>query len=121
MRRLYLAALLVLATAGAGIAQERDYIPDRRAVLIEGVDFPGADLSPQFDVTFEACEAACRADAACTAFTYNRRASACFPKSSVSGEAPYQGAISGWMRTTDATALAAAPDQIGRASCRERV
>ena len=61
MRRLYLAALLVLATAGAGIAQERDYIPDRRAVLIEGVDFPGADLSPQFDVTFEACEAACRA------------------------------------------------------------
>ena len=86
-----LAASLLLA----GKAPAQDLIPERRAVLIDNVDFPGGDLSALYDVGFDACQAACLSDRACTAFTYNRRASACFPKSGAGEATPYAGAISG--------------------------
>lgn len=110
MRRLTLAALVAGVSLGAAApAQERDYLPERRAVMIEGVDFPGGDLAAVFDIGFAACEATCLADASCRAFTYNRRSSACFPKSVAGTPAPYQGAISGRILSTDPAALAAAP------------
>ncbi|MFN6951889.1 MAG: alpha-2-macroglobulin family protein, partial [Albidovulum sp.] len=101
-----LVAALSLATAAP--AQERDYLPKRRSVLIEGVDFPGGDLATLFDIGYSACEATCLADAACRAFTYNRRSSACFPKSAAGAPTPYQGAISGRILETDPAALAGA-------------
>lgn len=111
MRRLPLVALVVALSLGPATAQEREYLPERRAAMIEGVDFPGADLTPLFDIGFDACEATCLADDACQAFTYNRRASACFPKSAAGVPQPYQGAVSGRVRATDAAAIAAAPQR----------
>ncbi|KAB2886791.1 MAG: alpha-2-macroglobulin family protein [Albidovulum sp.] len=109
MRRLTLAALVAgLSLGNATQAQERDYLPERRAVMAEGVDFPGGDLVPLFDVGFETCEATCLADTACRAFTYNRRSSACFPKSVGGTPTPYQGAVSGRIVATDPAALAGA-------------
>ena len=94
MRALVTAALAASLLV-AGKAPAQDLIPERRAVLIDDVDFPGGDLSALYDVGFEACQAACLSDRACTAFTYNRRASACFPKSGAGEATPYAGAISG--------------------------
>ena len=107
MRALTAAALLAgLFLAAPATADDRDYLPGRHAVMVEGVDFPGAALAPLFDVSFETCEATCLADASCRAFTYNRRSSACFPKSAVTAEQPYQGAISGRVLATDPAAMA---------------
>ncbi len=109
MRALTAAALLAgLFLAAPATADDRDYLPGRHAVMVEGVDFPGADLAPLFDVSFETCEATCLADASCRAFTYNRRSSACFPKSAAGTSTPYQGAISGRIVATDPAALAGA-------------
>ncbi len=94
----FLAGVFLAATA---TAEDRDYLPARHAVMTEGMDFPGDDLTPLFDVSFETCEATCLADASCRAFTYNRRSSACFPKSGVTTQQPYQGAISGRVLATD--------------------
>ncbi|MEZ5776835.1 MAG: alpha-2-macroglobulin family protein [Paracoccaceae bacterium] len=99
MRRLLPTVLMVLLGVSApAIAQDRDYVPERRAVLVEDMDFAGSDISSIFDVTYEACEAACLNDKACTAFTFNRRAGSCFPKTAVGEKKPYQGAVSGWVR-----------------------
>ncbi len=109
MRVLTAAAVLASLLLATTTVEARDYLPDRRAVMAEGVDFPGSDQTPLYDVSFEACEATCLADTACRAFTYNRRASACFPKSAMGDPQPYQGAISGLVRHTDPSVLAAAP------------
>jgi hypothetical protein len=110
MRALTAAALLAgLFLAAPASADDRDYLPRRHAVMVEGMDFPGGDLAPLFDVSFETCEATCLADMSCQAFTYNRRSSACFPKSAVTAQQPYQGAISGRVLATDPAALASAP------------
>ncbi|WP_347311629.1 alpha-2-macroglobulin family protein [Defluviimonas sp. SAOS-178_SWC] len=109
MRRFQIAALIagLLLPLGAQ-AQDRTYIPERRAILVEDLDFYGSDLRAIFDVGFDSCEAACLADLACKAFTYNRRAGSCFPKSDVTDQKPYQGALSGWVRGADPQALAGA-------------
>jgi uncharacterized protein YfaS (alpha-2-macroglobulin family) len=96
-------AVACLATAVP--AQERSYIPERRAVLVQDLDFYGSDLRSIFDTTREACETACLGDTACHAFTFNARASSCFLKSNVSRQDPYQGAISGWVREAEARAM----------------
>lgn len=109
MHRLQIAALVAcLFLPVVARAQDRAYVPERRAVLVADLDFYGSDLRAIFDVGFEACEAACLADTACKAFTYNRRSGSCFPKSAVSDQQPYQGALSGWIRGTDPAVLAAA-------------
>ena len=99
-----LAAVMFFATTAP--AQERKFIPDRRAVLTENADLLGTDIRHIFDTTLEACEQACLSDNACTAFTFNARSNACFPKSAVSEQAFYQGAISGWIRPAAAGAAA---------------
>lgn len=78
-----------------------DAIPDRFIAITRDVDFPGADLRPLFDTTFEACSAACLADPDCRAFTFNQRSDACFPKSGVLARNPYDGAISAEVYATD--------------------
>ncbi|WP_232830606.1 alpha-2-macroglobulin family protein [Oceanicella sp. SM1341] len=94
------AALLLLAglagaqLPGAAPAQELSPVPARRAVATSGVDFFGADLRSILDTELRFCDSACRADASCTAFTYNLSASACFLKSGPGEERPFAGALS---------------------------
>ena len=104
MRLHGLAFLAAVLCAGPATAQDRTYIPERRAVLVPDVDFYGADLRSVFDTTREACQAACIAESACRAFTFNARSSSCFLKSAVSREEPYQGAVSGVIRQAEAGA-----------------
>jgi len=80
-------------------------------VLSEGVDLAGTDIRQIFDTTLEACEAACLADPACQAMTFNARNNSCFPKSAISGQSAYQGALSGFVRE-------AAPGLASRAATR---
>ncbi len=100
------AGLLLAGQVGA-----RDYIPERRAVLINDVDFYGSDLRSIFDVDFAACRAACVTDTACNAFTFNTRSGSCFLKSETSRREPYAGAVSGWVYGSNA-------DAVGRAAAR---
>ena len=69
-------------------------IPERTIELSENTDFFGSDLRNVFDVTFKDCVAVCLADGACKAFTYNRKSSACFPKSAVGEQSVFDGAVS---------------------------
>ncbi|WP_343080541.1 alpha-2-macroglobulin family protein [Ostreiculturibacter nitratireducens] len=112
MRLLTRTLILVgsLATVPA-FAQDTPLVPERRMVLTENLDFYGSDLSSIFDTTLEACEAACLSDDRCQAFTFNARSNSCFPKSRVSEQQPYDGAISGWVRN-------AAPGAEARAELR---
>ena len=102
---------LLFAASGPAIAQDRPLVPEKRFVLTQDVDFAGTDLQQIFDTTLEGCEAACLADNRCTAFTFNGRSNSCFPKQGVTGQTPYQGAFSGWVRTAE-------PGLAGRAAKR---
>jgi hypothetical protein len=105
-----LTALFVSFIASPPVAQ--DAVPDRRVAISRDVDFYGQDLANIFDTTLDACQAACLADARCTAFTFNQRSNACFPKSGVGGVSPFQGAVSGRVLATDPAILARQPDRI---------
>ena len=61
------------------LAQETS-APERRAVVVENMDFYGGDLEPRFETTFAACERLCIGDAACTAFTFNTKSSSVLPE-----------------------------------------
>ncbi|WP_348524761.1 alpha-2-macroglobulin family protein [Paracoccus marinaquae] len=76
-------------------AQQGPLIPERRVIITENADLPGNDISQIFDVSIDACIEACLANDACTAFTFNARSNACFPKSAAESAVPYQGAYSG--------------------------
>ena len=99
---LFFAILVFLATS---LAAESP-VPDRRLTLTRDVDFPGGDIRSIFDTTLEACENACLADPNCAAFTFNSRSNACFPKRSVDGQEPYEGAFSGRVLRTDLRVVA---------------
>jgi alpha-2-macroglobulin len=98
--------LALAGLTGAGAAQT--LLPERRAVLVDGFDLPGGDLRTILDTTLESCERACLADKRCTAFTYNARNGACFPKSAQGAPTPYARAISGLIALSDTEAQAAA-------------
>ena len=83
----------LLAPVGA-LAQERN------VVRTEGADYFGADYDVRRDVSLDQCEAACRDDARCQAFTFNSAAGWCFLKSGVGELRAVAGAVSG--RITDA-------------------
>ncbi len=91
MHRFILTCLAVI-WASAPLAQQ--IVPDQRYVLMQDMDFYGADRSALFDTSFEACQRACSADDQCVAFTFNSRSNACFPKSAITDRQPYVGAIS---------------------------
>ena len=96
MRRLVFALTSGIALLGApALAQDRILIPEKRLVLSADTDLPGSDLQSVFNTTLDACQAACLADDACVAFTFNSGAGACFPKSAVGEPVPYEGALSG--------------------------
>ena len=90
-----LAALLLAAPLAHAQSQTQTTpVPDKRIVVMQDTDFAGFDLQQLFDTTFEACRTACESDQRCTAFTFNSRANACFPKSQVTDTSPYEGAQS---------------------------
>ena len=99
MHRLFLVILTLCTLAPPLHAQ--DIVPDRRLVISEGVDFFGSDLQNIFDTSQEACQNACLNNPACKAFTFNTRSKACFPKSDITQRVPFDGAVSGYVRTTD--------------------
>jgi uncharacterized protein YfaS (alpha-2-macroglobulin family) len=105
-----LAFVLGLVGAGGAVAQE-SYVPERRVAITENVDFYGGDLKAIFDTTFAACRAACLAEPACRAFTFNGRAGSCFPKTDVSERQPYDGAMSAQVFDTAPRVLAAAAER----------
>lgn len=96
-------AALWAAIAGA------QSVPEARFIISRDVDFYGADLDALFDTDIDACLRQCAADSRCAAFTFNARANACFPKSTISDRQPYEGAISAAKVATDPAVLTAAP------------
>ncbi|QDL92694.1 alpha-2-macroglobulin family protein [Paroceanicella profunda] len=106
-RLLALLALMGGLAPGLAAAQDSAPVPERRAVATSGTDFYGADLRAILDTELRFCDSACRADSACTAFTFNRSASACFLKSGEGELRPFPGALSarilppepGWAET----------------------
>ena len=95
-------AVLAAILWAAPDAMAQHLVPERRLVLTENTDLPGGDLQSIFDTTIEACERACLTNKACTAFTFNSRKGACFPKSEPGDASPFAGAYSGFV-------IAAAP------------
>ncbi len=97
-----LATAIIALTPIAGLAQNATPpIPARRITLYENTDLYGADLQNIFNVTLNTCEASCLADTSCKAFTYNSKASACFPKSEFGEQSTFEGAFSA--KVTDAS------------------
>ncbi|MEJ6393355.1 alpha-2-macroglobulin family protein [Gymnodinialimonas sp. 2305UL16-5] len=97
----------------ATISAAQSPVPDRVSSLIRDVDLPGNDLRPIFDTTLSACDAACRADPDCMAFTFNTANNTCFPKTAAGEAITYSGAISGVIRNTAAEVLTHAEAQRG--------
>ncbi|PZQ97923.1 MAG: PAN domain-containing protein [Cereibacter sphaeroides] len=109
-RTMLAAGLVILSLTGVTSAQQSP-VPDRRFVLLENTDLPGGDLQTILDTTVEACERACLANDRCTALTFNSRNGSCFPKAGSGEPAPYAGAYSGYVLTTDPAVLAEAPQR----------
>ena len=110
MKRFVLAALFTL---GCGLfpamsTRAQDAVPEFRYVVTRNMDFYGADLDALFDTDLQSCIRACSATSQCSAFTYNSRSRACFPKRAVSERKPYEGAISALRVATDPTTRDAA-------------
>ena len=103
----FLCFIAILLTSPLATAQEA--LPDARVIVSRDVDYPGGDLATIFDTTLDACQAACLSNSQCTAFTFNQRSNACFPKVDGGVVSPYEGAVSARVvRTTpQARALAA--------------
>ncbi|MCV2867506.1 alpha-2-macroglobulin family protein [Defluviimonas sp. WL0002] len=112
MRLAGLIFISALSLSGASAqAQDRDLVPERRLVMTADTDFFGSDLDALFDTTIESCSSACLATAECRAMTFNARSRACFLKTDVTEEQPYDRAMSGRVLTAD-------PQVIARASRR---
>ncbi len=114
MRRPVLALFLGLATLPLPtLADQAQFVPERRFVIAPDTDLPGADIQSIFNTTIEACEAACLNDASCMAFTFNGKSNACFPKSAVGETVGFAGALSGWVKQADAGVLALSATRAG--------
>ncbi|WP_439143730.1 alpha-2-macroglobulin family protein [Planktotalea sp.] len=107
MRRVIFAVVFALLCVGTAVAQSGP-IPEQRLVYSKDVDFFGADLTNLFDTTLDACERACLNNSQCSAFTFNQKSNACFPKSGVSEKQTYEGAMSAEVYRTNANLLNAA-------------
>ena len=105
MRRSVLALIVSFIAVSSVQAQS---VPEHRLLISPDVDFYGSDLQAVFDTDLRTCERICMQDASCAAFTFNTRSNACFPKSAVTEETPYDGAVSARKVPTDAPILAAA-------------
>ena len=114
MKRILASALSLALTALPALSQTatEQPLPVKRMVVTMNTDFPGSDLQSLFDTTFEACRAACTALDGCTAFTFNARSKACFPKSAASDRIPFDGAHSAQMLPPAAGTVALAADRV---------
>jgi uncharacterized protein YfaS (alpha-2-macroglobulin family) len=108
---IFLAAFGSLSAAPL-IAQDSPLIPERRLVLSRNVDLPGGDLATFLDTTLDACERACLANDACTAFTFNVSASACFIKANPGPAASFSPAWSGLILESGRKAEARAQERL---------
>lgn len=108
--KLLAASLLSLFPLVPAAAEQPPLIPANRLIYIENADLPGGDLAQMFNVTLEACEAACLSNPDCAALTFNSRKGACFPKSNPGTAAPFQGAYSALRLDADPDTLARARD-----------
>jgi len=113
MRRVACLLALLLFALPALAQSPGAPVPDRRIVVSRDVDLPGNDLASVFDTSFEACARICRGDARCRAFTFNTRNNSCFPKSGAGATAPYAGALSALVLSTDPAVLAGASARAG--------
>ncbi|NVO56097.1 alpha-2-macroglobulin family protein [Rhodobacteraceae bacterium B1Z28] len=86
----YIFSFFLLPTA----AFAQSTVPEFRYVTTRDADFYGSDLDALFDTDLKSCIQACSSNDRCTAFTYNTRSDACFPKSGVTRQEPYEGALS---------------------------
>jgi alpha-2-macroglobulin len=114
MPRMLGAALVAVLTLCApfATAQEADapLLADKRFVVSANTDFSGSDLQQIFDSSLEACRAACLSTDQCVALTFNARNNSCFPKSSVTGMTPFDGALSAEVITVDSAVKARSED-----------
>ena len=92
--------LALILTLMAGVARTEEAVPAYRFVVTPDVDFYGSDLEALFDTDLTSCVRACSATSRCTAFTFNSRSNACFPKADVSERTPYTGAVSAQKEVT---------------------
>ena len=94
--RLLTAALALLLSGAGGVAAQdaAGPLPERRITVEPGVDFYGSDLRSIFGTTLPICRDACLAESACTAFTFNTAASACFLKSDDGARTAFPAALS---------------------------
>ncbi|MEY8882135.1 alpha-2-macroglobulin family protein [Donghicola sp. XS_ASV15] len=90
------------------VAAMAETLPERRLNVARNVDFYGGDLQAVFDTDFDSCQRACLANPQCTALTFNTRSGACFPKTGVTQESAYDGALSARVVVTPASTLIAA-------------
>ncbi len=113
MRRFVLISItfiLMLAVQGTqGVAQPA--APEFRFLSTRDTDFYGSDLDALFDTDLRSCIQACAANDRCTAFTYNTRSDACFPKSGVNRQEAYSGALSALKLPTPAAVRDRAQDR----------
>jgi uncharacterized protein YfaS (alpha-2-macroglobulin family) len=84
-------AILAVALVAAGAATAAE----RRVIVSPDADYPGFDYSTVKDVDLAKCQAACLADSACRAFTFNTKAGWCFLKSDFGTLAAAGGAVAG--------------------------
>ena len=93
--RLLTAALALLLSGVVVAAQDAaGPLPERRITVEPGVDFYGSDLRSIFGTTLPICRDTCMAESACTAFTFNAAASACFLKSDDGARTAFPAALS---------------------------
>ncbi|MFT6025413.1 MAG: hypothetical protein ACI9PY_003549 [Ascidiaceihabitans sp.] len=107
--------LTVLAMMISHAAFAQSSLPKDRYIYSSGVDFYGSDLTPLFDTSQDACRRSCSAASSCVAFTFNTRSNSCFPKSAITDQTPYAGAVSAQKVVTPDGAIAVAEDRLERA------
>ena len=93
--RVAVASLVLALVAGLPPGPAGAQETERRIVPVEDGDYFGHDYETLKEVTLEACQAACLADGACKAFTYNTDASWCFLKNDVGPLNTFAGAVAG--------------------------
>lgn len=108
-RGIVLSLLVLVAAALFGAAPAMAAGGDTAAVRrLPGTDLPGFDYRTLRDLTIDDCEAACRADGTCRAFTFNTKVNWCFLKSDAGQPKAFRDAVSGLMPKNKTAAKGAA-------------
>jgi len=89
------ASLLIAVVTGLSGNSAQAQETERQIVPVEDADYYGHDYQTLKNLSLGDCEAACLADTACKAFTYNTSAQWCFLKNGVGRLDAFAGAIAG--------------------------